>query len=413
MTGGYGRPILVRLVRSATMGLRLTQALKRALVLDVALAMAALAASLALMTHGIGSVRAGSGLDLRGGLLAAATALPLIAWRRAPFIVFIVSGVASALTAALGYTHWIPIGMSLALYLLAASRGSAGWTRASALSVATLFILYLGATAMAAGTVPGIEFLSTGLAWAVAWFAGERTRLLREQMADLKARAVAVERAAESDRRLAVAEERARIARDLHDSAGHAINVIAVQAGAARLSHDRDPDRPLAALAEIEEIARQTAADVDGIVHSLRESGADDDGPAVPVGLASLSMLVGHHARSGLKVAVRTVGVQRPLTRAPDQAAYRILQEALTNAARHGQGDATLELAFEPAALRLTVVNLARAGRPVGTTGGHGLIGMRERAQLLGGTLEAGPLEGGFRVSALIPYEGPGGWRES
>lgn len=101
------------------------------------------------------------------------------------------------------------------------------------------------------------------------------------------------------------------------------------------------------------------------------------------------------------------------MTRAPDQAAYRILQEALTNAARHGQGDATLELAFEPAALRLTVVNLARAGRPVGTTGGHGLIGMRERAQLLGGTLEAGPFEGGFRVSALIPYEGPGGWRES
>jgi signal transduction histidine kinase len=224
-------------------------------------------------------------------------------------------------------------------------------------------------------------------------------------MAELGERAVEAEQAAEGERRLAIAEERARIARDLHDSAGHAINLIAVRSGAARLRHQADPGRSLAALAEIEEIARQTAAELDGIVHSLRDDSASDGTPASPAGLASLSTLVGHQSRSGLKVAVRSTGSPRPLGHTQDQAAYRILQEALTNAARHGRGEASVELAYEPAVLDITVTNDTGDGAGAGGRRGHGLIGMKERAALVGGSLEAGQMDGRFRVLARIPYQ--------
>ncbi|MFC7106656.1 sensor histidine kinase [Nonomuraea rubra] len=133
---------------------------------------------------------------------------------------------------------------------------------------------------MAASDVPGIALSLTPITWAVAWFAGERTRLRREQIAELQERAMRAEREAEQERLLAAAEERTRIARDLHDSAGHAISVIAVRAGAARLRHHQDPDRSLRALEAIEELARQTAGEIDQIVGTLRGHGeAADEAP--------------------------------------------------------------------------------------------------------------------------------------
>lgn len=138
-------------------------------------------------------------------------------------------------------------------------------------AMVALFFAYLAMTAAGDGTFPGIELFHTGLAWAVAWFAGERTRLRREHLTELEERAVRAERETERERRLAVVEERSRIARDLHDSAGHAISVIAVRAGAARLRHDEDPERSRLALEAIEEVARETVADIDGIVGTLRD----------------------------------------------------------------------------------------------------------------------------------------------
>src|SRR5206468_446811 len=123
---------------------------------------------------------------------------------------------------------------------------------------------------LARGGFPAPQLLHSGLAWTVAWFAGERARLRHLHMADLHERASRSEREAERERLLAVAEERARIARDLHDSAGHAISVIAVRAGAARLRHGQEPDRSLLALEAIENLARQTATDIDHIVGTLR-----------------------------------------------------------------------------------------------------------------------------------------------
>jgi signal transduction histidine kinase len=384
-------------------------------LLDVAIATAVFAGSLALLSHGgIDPSRPGSReLDLVGVVLAASSTVPLIAWRRFPLGVFAVTAAAGVLLASLGYPVDLPLGPTAALYLLAASREQATpWTRRTTVTVVGLLVAFLGTTAAAQGTFPGIELLHTGLAWAVAWFAGERTRLRRQQrrehVAELKERALRVEREAERERLLAAATERARIARDLHDSAGHAISVIAVRAGAARLRHRQDPDRSLAALEAIEELARQTAEELDQLVGTLRE-GSPANGVEAPTGLASLGTLIARQQAAGLEVTVATAGAPRPLGAAADQAAYRILQEALTNAARHGAGSARIELAFGDAAVELSITNPMPVHSSRGAPrpgGGHGLVGMRERATLLGGSLDAERANGAFRLRARIPYAG-------
>ncbi len=362
-----------------------------------------------MLRHGIGSLQPGPGeLDWVSGMLAGCSTVPLVAWRQGPRAVFALTASATVLLGGLGYSIWVPLGPTAALYLLAVSRDEADpWTRRTTGMVVALLAAYLGASALGDRGFPWSELPHTGLAWAVAWFAGERTRLRREQIAELKVRAMRAEREAERDRRLAIAEERARIARDLHDSAGHAINAIAVRAGAARLRHDRDPERSRAALEAIEEVARQTAGEIDQIVGTLRDRSSENGKMVAPLGLASLPTLVARHAAGGLEVAVATAGSPRPLGTPVDLAAYRILQEALTNAARHGAGAVRVELAFGEDALRLTIANPVPEGRPGRTSGGHGLIGMRERATLLGGSLDADRANGTFRLRAHLPYGGP------
>jgi signal transduction histidine kinase len=375
---------------------------------DALIATAAFAGSLSQLSHGgVGSQIGPGELDWTGGLLAACSTLPLIAWRRAPRVVFVITASAAVLLGSLGYPLALALGPAAALFLLAASRGEdAPWTRSDTGTAVALFGAYVGASALGDGEFPGSELLHSGLAWSVAWFAGERTRLRREHIAELADRASRTEREAERERRLAIAEERARIARDLHDSAGHAINVIAVRAGTARMR--RDPQRSQAALAGIEELARKTAAEIDQIVGTLRERGPVNGAVDEPPGLASLDALVARHAAAGLDVDVSSEGEARRLDGAVDQAAYRILQEALTNAARHGTGAAQVELAFGDAALELTVSNAASGESTSRSNGGHGLIGMRERATLLGGSLDVERVNGSFRVRARLPYGGPG-----
>ncbi|MQA74326.1 MAG: histidine kinase [Solirubrobacterales bacterium] len=361
------------------------------------------------MSHGgiPGSAGDGAHLDALGILLAACASVPLLAWRRAPMGVFALTAAASALLAGLGYPLGLPLGPTAALYLLAASREDGHpWTPRTSAVVVGLLVAYLGATAAAQESFPTSELLHTGLAWAVAWFAGERTRLRHEHVAELAERTRRAERDAERERLLAVAEERARIARDLHDSAGHAINVIAVRAGAARMRHGQDPDRSLLALEAIEEVARQTGDEIDQIVGTLREGGDANGIVEPPPGLASLDTLIADHDATGLDVTVEAATAPRPLRGVVDQAAYRILQEALTNAARHGAGSARIELAFDDEAFELTVTNPVPDGGPPRTNRGHGVIGMRERATLVGGNLDAGRDNGAFRLRARIPYGG-------
>jgi signal transduction histidine kinase len=373
----------------------------------VAIAAAALAGSLAQLAHGgiVGSQTGPEELDWTGGVLAACSTVPLVAWRHAPRAVFASTASVTVLLGGLGHPIALPLGPVGALYLLAASRDEQNpWTRGSTVTAVALFLAYLVASALGDGRFPGSELLHTGLGGAVAWFAGERTRLRHEHIAELRERALRAERDAERERRLSVAEERARIARDLHDAAGHAINVIAVRAGAARMR--RDPQRSQAALEAIEELARKTVGEIDQIVCALRDRSSVNGGVEAPPGLASLDTLVARHAAAGLDVRVARKGTPRPLESAVDQAAYRILQEALTNAARHGVGDAEVELAFGQTALEVTITNAAPGDPTSRANGGHGLIGMRERAALLGGSVEVVRADGSFCVRARLPYGG-------
>ncbi|HET6865047.1 MAG TPA: histidine kinase [Solirubrobacteraceae bacterium] len=377
-------------------------------LLDGAIALAAFCATVSLLSHGLGN----SGdvkhhLDALGILLAAAASLPLLVWRRAPLAVFVLTSVASAASMARGYPGGPPVGPTIALYLLAASRdANHPWTRQITEIVVAVFCVNIISFGLGHDQVPEVQIAFGALVWGLAWFAGERTRLRRQQLAELEERAERAEQEAVRERRLAVAEERARIARDLHDSAAHAINVIAVQAGAARLWQQQDPGRSRAALETIEDVAHRTVAEIDQIVHSLR----DEQPGAHPIepspGLTAFDSLIDQHTSAGLPVTITTTGEARPLGGAVDRAAYRILQEALTNCARHGAGDARVELAFGADALELTVSNAVRPDAPVRASlnGGHGLVGMCERATLLGGELKAGRQNGAFHVHARLPY---------
>jgi signal transduction histidine kinase len=246
------------------------------------------------------------------------------------------------------------------------------------------------------------------IVWGGAWIAGDQLRQRRQRRAELEERARRGERELERERRLAAAEERTRIARDLHDSAAHAINVILVQAGAARLLQERDPGAVRGALSTIEDVARETIGEIDQLIRGLREDGGGGrDGGAIepPTGLIALRTLAARHRAAGNPIEIRVEGRSRPIAPGLDQAAYRILQESLTNAARHGTGPAEVEISYGTNQLELTISNPAPAAASgEATQSGHGMLGMRERAALLGGSVEAGRSNGRFRVHARLPY---------
>jgi signal transduction histidine kinase len=370
--------------------------------LDYAIALLAFVTAVAVMyAHGFGKpetdVRDGDALGV--GMVALMT-LPLAARRSHPLAVF---GAAAAVMVAihsLEYPGELGLWPAIAVYSLAAYARDPRAARTGGLMAGAVFAV-LGVIALFAHPDPGI--LAGAVAWAGAWVAGDVTRQRRERIAGLVERAERAEREAERERRLAAAEERTRIARDLHDSAGHAMNVILVQAGAARLLGERDPGRARESLVTIEEVARRTISDIDRLVRALRDDDSDD-GLAPPLGVAAIDELAEHHRAGGLAVTVRQEGGERSLDTGVDRAAYRIVQEALTNAARHGNGGAEVVLRFGAAALEIAVANpVGPNGNPEGGAG-HGLAGMRERAALLGGSLEARREAGFFRVTATLPY---------
>jgi signal transduction histidine kinase len=378
--------------------------IRRQRAIDAAIAAAVFAATLGLLA--VGEADADDTVDAVGVLLAAAASLPLVARRRAPVLVFVLTGLFTIALRLAADPVGPPLGPTLALFWMAAAADEER-TKARVLLPLTVAMLlgHVTASGIAGDHFPGTELLFGIVVWGGAWVAGERTRLRQERMVELEDRALRAEREAERDRRLAAAEERGRIARDLHDSAGHAINVILVHAGSGRLRAD-DPAAVREAFETIEEVARETVGEIDQMVRALRDdpSAGEDDGVEPPPGIAALDALVERHRAAGMAVVARVRGVQRSLPPAVDRAAYRILQEALTNAARHGAGSATVEVAVEPDELVLTVENpLDGSGGPYDGNGGHGIVGMRERAALLGGTLEAGAVGSRFRTSARMP----------
>jgi signal transduction histidine kinase len=153
----------------------------------------------------------------------------------------------------------------------------------------------------------------------------------------------------------------------------------------------------------VEEVARDTLGEIDQLVRALRDDVPDGE-VEPPPGLAALDSLAERYRVSGLAVAVTVEGERRPLSPAVDRAAFRILQEALTNAAWHGGGSAEVAIEFARTELEITVTNPTAPG-PSERNGGRGIVGMRERAQLLGGTFDVDAVDGSFRVRARLPYE--------
>jgi signal transduction histidine kinase len=372
-------------------------------VADGAVALAAFGLTLALLDH----ASARRGLDPLGGALAAVACFPLLGRRRLPLAVLALSTAASATLNGLGYALGPPFGATLAVFFVAGDPRTQSRIRDTAIVVAGLLAIHVGATTIAHPGFPTTPILSAILVWGGAWLVGDQVRQRRQRLAGLEERARRAERETARERRLAAAEERTRIARDLHDSAAHAINVILVQAGAARLLQDRDPETVRTALNTIEDVARETIGEIDQLIRGLREDGDRGSSAAVepPAGLAGIETLATRHRAAGQPVEIRVEGTRRGLAPGIDQAAYRILQESLTNAARHGSGRADVAIVYGATDLRLSVTNpVATAADGEPPADGHGVLGMRERAALLGGRLEASPTGGGFRVLAQLPY---------
>jgi signal transduction histidine kinase len=237
---------------------------------------------------------------------------------------------------------------------------------------------------------------------ALPWVAGAAIRSLRESKRELAERAADLHREREENARQAVFAERVRIARELHDVVAHHVSVMGVQAGAARRVMDRHPDKAAEALSSIEASSRQAVLELHRLLGFLRRAGETDELAPQP-SLAQLGDLV---AAEDLTIE----GDSRPLSPTLEVCAYRIVQEALTNARKHaGEAKATVRVRYGPATLEVEVLDdgPVAADRSGAGEGGLGLIGMRERASLHGGHLRAGPRpEGGFAVYATFPLNG-------
>jgi signal transduction histidine kinase len=205
-------------------------------------------------------------------------------------------------------------------------------------------------------------------------------------------------------RRLALAEERARVARELHDVVAHGLSVIAVQSDAAEAALDRDPELARAPLRAVHDSAAQALVEMRRTLGVLRAGDAPDRAPQP--GLGELDALVASSQAAGVAVTLERSGTPRPVPAGVDLSAYRIVQEALTNVRKHAGGAPTaVRVAYRPDAVALRVADRGPgpAGDPHGN-GGHGLTGMHERARMCGGELLTGPgADGGFVVEAVLP----------
>jgi len=330
-------------------------------------------------------------------VLAAAMGASLVARRRFPFASYLVSSAGLLLLAAFYYdAGFYPFPNAVSLYAV----GAHATRRRSVVGL----VIGLGGVAWYWALVPsvGIPWLPGILvaAWALAWVAGQSERSRRRAAADVVRRALDAEERRESERAAAVARERTRLAHEVHDIVGHALNVMVLQAGAARRMLGRDPEASAEALATVEAVGRDALGELDGALGAL-------DGPALrrPArGPDDLAELAARFTDAGVPVTVRVAGAPRPLPTDVGLALYRAAQEALTNVAKHAPGvGAEVDLRYDDDAVRLRVTDRAPAVAPVDPTG-RGLVGIRARMAALGGTAEAGPDPlGGWSVRCTVP----------
>ncbi|CAM5431041.1 two-component sensor histidine kinase [Streptomyces purpurascens] len=268
-------------------------------------------------------------------------------------------------------------------------------------------------TTNVAGNIALTVFMT--VPFALAWVLGDSIRTRRAYFAQLEERATRLEKEREAQSKVAVAAERARIARELHDVVAHNVSVMVVQADGAAYVLDAAPDQAKKALETISSTGRQALAEMRRLLGVLRTGEHQEAGEYVPQpDVQQIEDLVEQCRTSGLPVDFKVEGTPRPLPSGVELTAYRIVQEALTNTRKHGgpNAGASVRLVYFDDGLGLLVEDDGK-GAPHelyeegGFDGqGHGLIGMRERIGMVGGTLDAGPRPGGgFRISALLPLK--------
>jgi signal transduction histidine kinase len=363
-------------------------------------------------------------LDLRAYLLGALLAAPILFRHRYPFQVMLACAALIFLYYIFARRNISPAPVFFVPLYDATLAGYLIW----AVSIAAGFML-TGLIVVEVSTGQGLaslfsEFLSQIVILVLAVTMGKVTRSRQVLAAETatRLRLAEEERAAEAAR--VVAEERLRIARELHDTVAHSMATITVQAGSAlHLLDSGGPVRPVrTALTAIRETSKDALTEMRSVLGQLRRSESGDRvGAGVPgqTGLVRLEALRDAVTAAGAPVTVTVEGDRRPLPAEADHSAYRILQESLTNVLRHaGPGSsAHVCLRYQPDALTITVTNDGPPGGngvlpddvPAGSVpaGGHGIDGMRERATSVGGELSAGPLpDGGFQVRAMLPVPG-------
>ena len=353
-------------------------------------------------------------------LLVAVACLVLAVRRRYPVAALAVSAGAIATYSLLGYVNGASLlAPAIALFTVAQE---VSWRRALLLAAGTLALL-MTSTGLANpfGPTGGGFYLIPALI-AAALFGGIAISNRRAYVSSIAERA-------EEEALRRVDEERLRIARELHDIVAHSMATISVQAGVAEHVVASNPAAAVDALHTIRVVSKDALRELRAMLNVLRQ--ADEGDPAQPApGLAQLDALVDGACKAGLPTTVRQDGVPWPLPAGVDLAAYRIIQESLTNAIRHaGPASATISLDYRDSALTIEVADTGRGGAS-GTSGangggaaaghgstqaghspaggGHGLIGMQERAASVGGSLRAGPgPSGGYRVVAVLPADPP------
>ncbi|RCH69522.1 two-component sensor histidine kinase [Streptomyces sp. SDr-06] len=343
---------------------------------------------------------------LRSLVLMTLAAAVLVLRRRRPVAVLACTSALAMVELGLGAPP-APVAMSavVALYTVAAHTD-----RPTTYRVGVLTIVVLTGTAMLFGVPPWYSQEHLGVfAWTgMAAAAGDAVRSRRAFVDAIRERAERAEHGREEEARRRVAEERLRIARDLHDVVAHHIALVNVQAGVAAHVMDKRPDQAKEALAHVREASRSALGELRATVGLLRQSG-DPAAPTEPApGLAVLDDLLSGFRRAGLPVELARSD-DAPLPASVDLAAYRVIQEALTNVQKHAGPGAKAEVSIVRVGphTEITVIdNGTGTGAAAGDGGGHGLLGMRERVTALGGTCTAGPrYGGGFRVQAILPVK--------
>ncbi|HET6750391.1 MAG TPA: sensor histidine kinase [Actinomycetes bacterium] len=340
--------------------------------------------------------------DWLGYVLLTATGLALVVRRRWPVAV-LATTVAISLVY---YTAHYPdgpgtVGLFVAIYTVAAEGDGQRSLRLVTVAIAVLTVGWLLAADLQPFNAAGWMLFRIGTA-VMAAALGESVRTRRALATEAQQRAERAERTREQEARRRVDAERLRIAREVHDTVAHAIAVINVQAGVTAHVLDRRPQQARETLVTIEQTSARALGELRAILGVLRDP---DDGDAPAPGLRRVEELAGMARQAGLDVEVEVGAPPRELPSAVDQAAYRIVQEAITNVIRHaGRARVLVSVSYGPGDLELRVADDGRGPSGGADRAGRGIVGMRERAGLLGGELTAGPRPGGgFQVLARLP----------